>query len=87
MSASAQNDKLPVLSYSTGAGWHTLGFARTVQSARRVVNQAISDASKSLVNRCGFDVQVWRRTELQRELNGGPDGFVYSVGKTVILTG
>lgn len=74
---------LPVLSYSTGAGWTTLGHATSERAAKRIVMKSIGDASKSLVHNHGFDVVVSRRTELQRELNGGPDGFIYTVGKTV----
>ncbi len=72
---------LPVLSYATGAGWATLGFATSPESARRLVMKIIDDASKSLVEKYGFKVVVGRRTDLQRELNGGPDGYVWSIGK------
>lgn len=72
---------LPVLSYATGAGWATIGFATTPESARKLIMKTIDDASKSLVEKFGFKVIVGRRTELQRELNGGPDGYVWSIGK------
>lgn len=76
-------EALPVLAYSTGAGWATLGRASTPKAARAIVLRNLSDASLSLVKNFGFEVLVSRRTELQRELSGGPDGYVYSVGKVV----
>lgn len=36
----------------------------------------LSDASLNLVKNFGFEVLVSRRTELQCELNGGPDDYV-----------
>lgn len=76
-------EALPVLAYSTGAGWATLGQASSPKAARAIVLRYLSDASLSLVKNFGFEVLVSRRTELQRELNGGPEGYVYSVGKVV----
>lgn len=72
---------LPVLSYSTGAGWHSWGQARTVEAARRIVKANLPASARSLVERYAFQLTVTRRTELQRELNGGPDGYVWCVGK------
>ena len=74
--------QLPVLSYATGAGWATLGFAASPGSAKRLVMKILDDASRNLVEKFGFKVFVGRRTDLQRELNGGPDGYVWSIGKT-----
>lgn len=74
---------LPVLSYATGAGWAELGRARSPEQARNIVLAHLGDASKSLVKNYGFQVYVDRRTPLQRELNGGPDGYIWSVGKTI----
>ncbi|MEX3983655.1 hypothetical protein AB4Y45_32255 [Paraburkholderia sp. EG287A] len=78
-----QAQALPVLSYHTGAGWATLGFAKSPEGARAVVMRNLSDASLNLVKRHGFSVNVGRRTALQLELNGGPDGFIYDIGKVV----
>ncbi|WP_157639965.1 hypothetical protein [Burkholderia ubonensis] len=71
---------LPVLNYSTGAGWHSWGQARSVAAAKRIVQANLPASAKSLL-KYGFKVTVTRRTPMQRELNGGPDGFVWSVGK------
>lgn len=83
MNMNLNNAPLPVLSYHTGAGWATLGYATTVVGAKAVARRHIGDAAASLVKNYGFTVFVSLRTELQRELNGGPEGFVYSVGKTI----
>lgn len=72
---------LPILSYHTGAGWAQHGFATTVEQAKRVITKLLSDAEKQLIAKHGFQLSVQRRTELQRELNGGPDGFIWGVGK------
>lgn len=71
----------PVLNYSTGAGWHSWGQARSLAAATRIVKANLPDSSRSLVDRCGVKLTVSRRTELQRELNGGPAGYVWSIGK------
>lgn len=71
--------KLPVLSYSTGVGWLTLGYATSVSAARGVILRILADASHELLSR-GFELKVFRRTDLHRELNGGPDGYTWSIG-------
>lgn len=71
---------LPVLNYSTGAGWHSWGQARSVAAARRIITANLPASSKALL-KYGFKVTVTRRTALQRELNGGPDGYVWNVAK------
>jgi hypothetical protein len=84
MKANQESAKLlPILAYSTGSGWATLGYAKTEENAKRVLSRTLGESSRRLLDRHGFTLSVWRRTELQRELNGGPDGFVYSIGKTV----
>jgi len=72
---------LPVLNYSTGAGWHSWGQARTEEAARRIIKANLPASSRSLVDTYGFKLTVSRRTAQQRELTGGPDGYVWSVGK------
>lgn len=73
---------LPVLNYSTGAGWHSWGQAKSIAGARRIIKANLpSSASVLLKKQYGFKLTVSRRTALQRELNGGPDGFVWNVGK------
>lgn len=79
--STAQAQALPVLSYHTGAGWATLGFAKSPEGACAVVMRTLSDPSLKLVKNHGFKVNVARRTPLQLELNGGPDGFIYDIGK------
>lgn len=80
----AQSDKLlPILSYHSGNGWAVLGHARTVESAARVIRGTLGESSRRLLDRHGFKLAVQRRTDLQRELNGGPDGFIYSIVKSI----
>jgi hypothetical protein len=74
---------LPILSYHTGNGWAVLGHARSTESAARVLRKTLGESSRRLLERHGFTLNVQRRTELQRELNGGPDGYIYTIGKTI----
>jgi len=78
---SAQSKILPVLSYATGAGWQVVGQAKSLSAAKRVVKELLPDSSRTLINRYGFKLSVTMRTDLQRELNGGLEGYVWSVGK------
>lgn len=79
-----KTESLPVLTYATGGGWSVHGYARDAQSARRMIKRKLlTDSEKSLINNHGFDLLVFRRSDVIREINGGPEGFVYSVGKTV----
>ncbi len=74
--------QLPILSYHTGAGWAQHGHAATVQQATRFIRRnLLGDSEKNLIEKHGFQLSVQRRTELQRELNGGPEGFIWGVGK------
>jgi hypothetical protein len=68
------------LNYSTGGGWHSWGQVRSLAAAKRLVTANLPDSSRALL-KCGFKLIVSRRTPLQVELNGGPDGFVWSMGK------
>lgn len=77
----SRGTSLPVLSYSPGGGWHSWGQARSLAAATRIVKANLPDCARSLVHKYGFKLTVWRRSELQRELNGGPEGYVWSVGK------
>lgn len=79
MHALATSPALPVLVYSSGLGWQVLGHARTEAAARRIVMRELPQSSRVLVERYGFKVGVARRTALQRELNGGPEGFIWDV--------
>lgn len=72
---------LPVLSYHTGAGWAEHGQSTTVEGAKRLIMRFLPDESLNLIKKHGFTLNVFRRTPLMQELNGGPDGFVYSIGK------
>ena len=72
---------LPVCANSTG--WPVIGYACNEDQARRVVKKAIGDHSKSLIKNYGFELQVWQRTPLALELNGGPACWTFSVSKTV----
>lgn len=74
---------LPVLSYATGAGWSTLGFAASIEGAKAIARRHLSDASLSLIKNFGFELSVHRRSPLAIELNGGPEGYVFGVGKAV----
>lgn len=74
---------LPILSYHTGAGWAQHGVAKSVEQAERVIRRSLlSDSEKSLIKKHGFKLSVQQRTDLHRELNGGPEGFIWGVGKT-----
>lgn len=75
--------KLPVLNYATGAGWGVLGHASSLSSARKVILANLSAGDKSLINTYGFKLGVSLRTPLQRELNGGPEGYVWCISKMV----
>lgn len=80
---SSKNGQLPVLSYSTGAGWSTLGMARNPKAAAAIAMRHLGDSALSLIKNHGFKLQVSQRTDLQRELNGGPEGYIFGVGKTI----
>ena len=64
-------------------GWPKIGVATNEDQARRVIKKHIGDHSKSLIENYGFELQVWERTPLALELNGGPRCWTFSVGKTV----
>lgn len=83
MTEKPQPALLPILSYHTGHGWATLGYAKSAESAGRVIRKTLGESSRRLLDRHGFTLTVQRRTELQRELNGGPDGFIYNIVKTI----
>ena len=72
---------LPVCANSTG--WPRIGVATNEDQARRVIKKHLGDHSKSLIENYGFELQVWERTPLALELNGGPRCWTFSVGKTV----
>ena len=57
-----------------------LGTAHSVQGATRIVRKHLAIDSRMLLERHGFELHVFRRSALMRELNGGPDGFVWSIG-------
>ena len=60
-----------------------IGYACNENQARRVVKKNLGDHSKSLIKNYGFELQVWQRTPLALELNGGPKCWTWAVGKTV----
>ena len=72
---------LPVC--SNGRPWTKIGVATNEDQARRVIKKHLGDHSKSLIKNYGFELQVWERTPLAIELNGGPRCWTFSVGKTV----
>ena len=72
---------LPVC--SNGRPWTKIGVATNEDQARRVVKKHLADESKSLIKIYGFELQVWQRTPLAIELNGGPRCWTFSVSKTV----
>jgi len=78
---------LPILSYSTGAGWMTHGHARSIAGAAAVIRKAMGDATRLLITNNGFELLVGLRSDLHIEINGGPKGFVWSVGKAVKTSG
>lgn len=70
---------IPVCANTTG--WPVIGYACNENQARRVVKKKIGDHSKSLIEKHNFTLQVWRRTPLSIELNGGPDAWTWAIGK------
>ena len=60
---------LPVC--SNGRPWTKIGVATNEDQARRVVKKHLADESLSLIKNYGFELQVWERTPLAIELNGG----------------
>ena len=72
---------LPVC--SNGRPWTKIGVATNEDQARRVIKKHLGDHSKSLIENYGFELQVWQRTALALELNGGPAAWTFSIGKTV----
>ena len=48
-----------------------------------MVKKHLADESLSLIKNYGFELQVWKRTPLALELNGGPAAWTWSVSKTV----
>ena len=72
---------LPVC--SNGSPWTKIGVATNEDQARRVIKKHLGDHSKSLIENYGFELQVWERTPLALELNGGPAAWTFSVSKTV----
>ena len=72
---------LPVC--SNGRPWTKIGVATNEDQARRVIKKHLGDHSKSLIKNYGFELQVWKRTPLALELNGGPAAWTWSVSKTI----
>ena len=72
---------LPVC--SNGRPWTKIGVATNEDQARRVIKKHLGDHSKSLIENYGFELQVWKRTPLAFELNGGPAAWTWSVSKTI----
>ena len=72
---------LPVC--SNDRPWTKIGVATNEDQARRVVKKHLADESLSLIKNYGFELQVWERTPLALELNGGPSCWTFSVSKTV----
>ena len=62
-------------------GWPKIGVATNEDQARRVVKKHLAD--ESLIENYGFELQVWERTPLSIELNGGPRCWTFSVSKIV----
>lgn len=82
--ASSQSDAgKPVIHYSTSGGWTTLGHAKSLSGAAAIIRRHLSDASKVLIEKAGFSLNVFERTDLAVELNGGPKGYVWTIGKTI----
>lgn len=75
---------LPILTYHTSIGWVIHGYAKTKRQAERFIrNNLLGDQSRSLLKNYGFTLSVYPRSDLSRELNGGPEGWAFDIGKTV----
>ena len=70
------NKKLPLL-----AGRDVLHPSLTKIGATRWLMKNLSDTSLALVRHHGFTLNVFPRTDLHVELNGGAHGWVYSICK------
>ena len=68
----------PILSNN---GREVIGFAATAESARRVLMRNLGDHSVILTRKFGFKIHVWMREGWVSEMNGGPVGWMYSIGK------
>lgn len=71
---------LPILSYATGSGWACIGYAPSPKVAARIIRRSVGEATVGLL-RAGFRLVVTERSDLHRELNGGPAGYTWSVTK------
>lgn len=58
--------------FSNSDGRTVIGFAKTVKQAERLLR-------KQLTIHPAMKLQVWERTELSREINQLPRGFVYAI--------
>lgn len=82
-----QGRALPILSYHTGYGWAQHGHARSETAAARFIRRnLISSETKALLDKHGFSLLVSKREKLMQEINGGPIGYIWSVGKAVRTT-
>ena len=60
-----------ILSYSTGQGFTVIGQAKTAKSAEKIIRKLICFNKNTKLN-------VFARTDLMIELNGGSKGWIYS---------
>ena len=61
-------------------GRTVLHHAKTEGTARRWLMKNFGDHSLVLINRYRWRLNVWRREPWLVELNGGLDGWMYSIG-------
>lgn len=61
-------------------GRTVLHHAKTEDAARRWLMKNLGDHSLILIKKYGWMLRVWRRSTLAIELNGGRDGWMYSIG-------
>lgn len=63
--------ELPVLVLAA-SGWVVLGAAATKEAVKEVVREHFAGAASRAI-------LVWRRTLIQRETAGGPDGYCFQI--------
>lgn len=62
-------------------GRTTLHRAKTADAAKRWLMKNLGDHSVNLVRKHGFRLEVWLREAWVAEMNGGPVGWMYSIGR------
>ncbi|MEX3983671.1 hypothetical protein AB4Y45_32335 [Paraburkholderia sp. EG287A] len=65
------NEVLPVLTL-VASSWVVLGYTNCKEGAVKLVTERVAAAT-------GGAVRAWRRTLMQIETQGGPDGYCFKI--------